>query len=440
MNTTGRKFLMQRERITRRQFLRTAAVTAAVFTGDGIFQHGNIRLNAAETVPQTAAPQTALPRFAVISDTHFGGGSDGGVARNAHGLKNLLLQGNLDAIFIVGDLTDNGRAKQYDQLLSVYKDESVIPSSQRVVFMMGNHEWYNDEGPEKNYLEKLGQPKHQYLDLKGYPFITVSMSGGGGNDYSEEGQKFLEEKLADADKKYPGKPIFVFFHIPPEKTSYGSHSWGNSVLPKYLEKYPQVVVFNGHTHTPVGDQRMIFQDKYTAINDGSMYYCCVEQNEISGKIHPEGNGDVQEGMIVNVQTGGKLDVERWDLRRNVAYQPWNVDWEKKNYRNQHDKTPPAFEPGVKPKVHLSGSGVFVTYPQAKDNDIVFRYFIEIKDGDTVIASHKQCSQFYLTIQQPDKLTAEFADLPKGKQLTASVKALDVFNNESAAIVSEKFTV
>jgi hypothetical protein len=128
------------------------------------------------------------------------------------------------------------------------------------------------------------------------------------------------------------------------------------------------------------------------------------------------------------------------LRRNVAYQPWNVDWIKKNYRNQNDKTPPKFKSGAKPKVHLSGDGALITYPQAKDNDIVFRYLIEVKDGDTVIASYKQFSQFYLTIQQPDKLTVEFADLPKGKQLTASVRALDVFNNQSAAIVSEKFTV
>ncbi|MDR2642331.1 MAG: hypothetical protein LBC74_06015, partial [Planctomycetaceae bacterium] len=207
-----------------------------------------------------------------------------------------------------------------------------------------------------------------------------------------------------------------------------------------LEKYPQVVVFNGHTHTPVGDQRMIFQDKYTAINDGSMYYCCVEKNEVSNGITPEGSNDVQEGIIVNVQDEDKFNVERWDLRRNVAYQPWNVDWKKKNYKNQNDKTPPRFESGVKPKVNLSGSGALVTYPQAKDNDAVFRYLIEIKDGNNVIASYKQFSQFYLTIQQPDKLTIEFANLPKGKQLTASVKALDVFNNESTAIISENFVI
>ncbi|MDR1141555.1 MAG: metallophosphoesterase [Planctomycetaceae bacterium] len=432
---------MQSEKTTRRQFLKTAAVTATLLAGDGILQNGNIRLNADETVSQTTTiPQNVLPRFAVISDTHFGGGNGGGVARNAHGLKNLLRQGNLDAIFVVGDLTNNGQAKQYDQLLSVYKNESVVPQSQRVVFMMGNHEWYNKEDPVKNYLDKLGQPKHQYIDLKGYPFITISMSGGGENDYNDEGQKFLDDKLADANQKYPNKPIFVFFHIPPKKTSYGSHSWGNTVLPKYLEKYPQVVVFNGHTHTPVGDQRMIFQDKYTAINDGSMFYCCVEKNELSNGITPEGNGDVQEGMIVNVQTGNNFNVERWDLRRNVAYQPWNVDWKNKNYKNQNNKTPPKFDSGIKPKVHVSGGGALVTYPQAKDDDAVFRYFIEINDGDKVIASYKQFSQFYLTIQQPDKLTAEFTDLPKGKQLTASVKALDVFNNESTTIVSENFTI
>jgi lipopolysaccharide export system protein LptA len=44
---------MQSEKTTRRQFLKTAAVTATLLTGDVIFQNGNIRLNADETVAQT---------------------------------------------------------------------------------------------------------------------------------------------------------------------------------------------------------------------------------------------------------------------------------------------------------------------------------------------------------------------------------------------------
>ncbi|MDR3232557.1 MAG: metallophosphoesterase [Planctomycetaceae bacterium] len=418
----------------RRQFLQVSSVCSGAALASAVFASG------ASSVAQGQPLNNTLPRFAVISDTHFGGGAGGGIPRNIRVVQNLLRQGKLDAIIIIGDLTNNGQAAQYDQLLKVYKDDKIVPASQRVVFLMGNHEFYNKEGAEKNYAEKIGQPKHQYIDIKGYPFITVSMSGGSVNDYNAEGQQFLKESLADADKKYPDKPIFVFFHIPPAKTSYGSHSWGNTVLPPYLEKYPQVVVFNGHTHTPVGDQRMIFQDKYTAINDGSCFYACIEEKEVSNGISPEGSGDVQDGLIVNVHAGSKLHIERWDLRRNVVYTPWDVDWKKKNYREVSDKESPKFADSAKPKVSVSGSGALVTYPQATDSDIVFRYIIDIKAGDETVASYKQFSQFYLTIQQPEKLTVEFNDLPKGKQLVASVKALDSFGNVSAAVVSEPFTV
>jgi Icc-related predicted phosphoesterase len=287
-------------------------------------------------------------------------------------LKNLQRTGHLDAVFVVGDLTDNGNAEQYDQLLSIFKDTSVIPATLPVYFMMGNHEYYTkkDENSVENYKTKIHQPMHQFIDIKGYPYITISCEGHGNNDYKEEAQKFLETHLAKADQEYAGKPIFVFFHFPPRNTSYGSHSWGSDVVVPYLEKYPQVVVFNGHVHTPVGDPRVIFQDKYTAINDGSVTYVAVVEGEVDRGPHPERNQEVADGLIVNVLPGSLLNVERWDTYRNVSYKPWHVDWKNKNYKGQTNSEAPKFEFGAKPNVQVTGTGCSVTYSQAKDDDIL----------------------------------------------------------------------
>ncbi|GHT12067.1 hypothetical protein FACS1894170_06440 [Planctomycetales bacterium] len=418
---------MSRKISQRRDFLKTLTVAGTAL--------------AASSFGMANAADNDLPRFAVISDIHCGCNRRP-LVKIPRTLKNLQRTGHLDAVFVVGDITDNGNTDQYDQLLSIFKDTSVIPATLPVYFMMGNHEYYTKKGENgiENFRTKINQPLHQFIDIKGYPYITIS-SEDGNNNYKEEAQKFLETHLAKADKEYPGKPIFVFFHRPPKDTTYGSvGGWGSDVLEPYLEKYPQAVVFNGHTHTPVGDPRMLFQDKYTVMNDGHVSELWVASGDVDAGVHPPQSLEVTDGLIVNVLPGSLLNVERWDTYRNVPFKPWRVDWKNKNYKGQRDSEAPKFEFGVKPKVQITGTGCLVTYPQAKDDDIVFRYFIEIKDGDTVAATVKQSSQFYLTTQMPEKLTAEFDKLPSGKKLTASVKAVDSFNNESAAIVSDAFSV
>jgi UDP-2,3-diacylglucosamine pyrophosphatase LpxH len=59
------------------------------------------------------------------------------------------------SVFVVGDLTEKGMAKQYDQLPAVFKDETIIPGSQRVVFMMGNHDFYSEENSVGNYASDM---------------------------------------------------------------------------------------------------------------------------------------------------------------------------------------------------------------------------------------------------------------------------------------------
>jgi Icc-related predicted phosphoesterase len=424
-------------KMTKREFLKVFTVT-----GTSLAIGRDVRLFGADTVvPPETHHSFSLPRFAVMSDAHFGTASGyGSYCKVSRALRNIVQKGNLDAIFVVGDLTENGTAKQYDQLWAVFKDENIIPVRQRVVFMMGNHEYHSKENSVDNYTTKIKQPLHQYIDIKGYPFITLSMSNRSG--YDNEVKLFLAEKMEDASKKYVDKPIFIFSHIPPANTCYGSKSDGNSVFLSILEQYPQAVFFSGHTHTPIGDPRTVWQGDFTSINDGSTCSLWSESGEVdneTGGWYRHGD-NTTEAMIVNVRAGSLLDIERWDTFHNEPMPNLPVDWKNKNYRNRIKKTVPTFADGVKPTVQITGNGCIVTFPQARDEEVVFRYFVEIKDGGKTVTLNKKSSEFFLNSMMPEKLSVDFFSLPPGKKLTANVTALDSFNNKSATIVSNEFII
>ncbi|GHT10832.1 hypothetical protein FACS1894170_03600 [Planctomycetales bacterium] len=438
--------------ISRRQFL---AATGAVATLSLVGS-------------TSAADDTSLPRFAVISDTHFENNRlEGSRVKVPKALKNLLSKTpKVDAIFVVGDLTDNGTPEQYEQLVATFNDKSNVPEGVAVYFMMG---FGHDSNPgsdaneiididgqkataaHTNYLKFTKQPLHQYIDIKGYPFITLSEGGDRQSPYNDEVKKFLAEKLADAAQKYPGKPIFVFMHIPPLDTCYGSlkhEGWGTGVFLSILNQYPQVVVFSGHSHFPIGDPRSIHQGKFTAVNDGSATYSEVEADMLNIGVHPEKHSYVTEGLITAVLPNGNVEIERWDTYRNEEILPrWLVeapfDGSNFTYKDRKDNTAPVFAEGAEPKVVVTETSYEVTFPQATDNEVVSRYRVEIFDGGHDVLRFSVFSQFYLNSEMPKELTVKFDKLPAseltGNELTAAVRAYDSYGNKTGRIWSKPFT-
>jgi Icc-related predicted phosphoesterase len=393
-----------------------------------------------------------LPRFAVISDLHFGNNRGlGPMVKVPNALKNIFSQKQINALFVVGDLTNSGRESEYNSLLKVFSDKTIVPDKIAVYFMMGNHDHISNKtvDPSKLYMDKLRQPLHQFVEIKGYPFITVSPTGSGSNDYNDNTKQFLSDKLKFSATKYKDKPIFVFFHHPPQNTCYGSstNNWGSTALIPILENYPQAVVFCGHSHFPIGDPRSIHQDKFTTINDGSTTYTGVEKGEISNtSILPEGFDNITEGLIVNVLQNGNVEIERWDTFRNEEILPrWTLesphDGNRFKYKKRNNNHAPVFADGSMPVVNnFTSDSCEVTFPQAKDDEIVHHYLIEILDGDKVIKSVKKCSQFYLNSWTPVELSVTFSKLPSGKTLIAEVTAIDSYKNKSIAIKSDTFVL
>jgi hypothetical protein len=312
---------------------------------------------------------------------------------------------------------------------------------------MGNHDNIDKDG-QAHYLRIVKQPLHQFVDIKGYPFITISMSGGSSNGFDEGASKFLSENLEAASKKYTNKPIFVFMHVPPLNTCYGSmahEGWGTAYFLDILNKYPQIIIFAGHSHYPVGDPRSIHQDKFTSVNDGSVTYSEVEQQIVAEGIHPNNYENITEGIIVNILANGNVEMERWDTFRNEEILPrWEVeapfDGSNFKYKNQNGLPAPVFAKGSAPVVEVKGRNCTVTFQQAKDNEAVHHYIVEVLSENKLVASISRFSQFYLNSDAPAELSVNFYALPAGKKYVAQVTALDSFNNSSGAIKSKTFSI
>lgn len=388
---------------------------------------------------------STCPHFVVMSDIHIGG--SGSTEKVPRAFKNLIKQDpDLDAIFICGDLTDYGQEEQYEQLTKILNDSNIIPKHIPVYLMMGNHDNYGDQNAE--FYKRLGQPLHQYITIKGYPFITISTRGTantGTSNHDEEAYNFLEEKLADAAKNFPGKPIFVFDHYPASNTVYGSDNWGNPRLYEIMKSYPQVIAFSGHSHFPLSDPRSIYQKDFTSINDGNISYSEINPGEVSEGIHPAGYDEVNEAVIVKVDNDANVEIVRWNTTNDQAIEPsWNI---LSPHNGQHflytDRTggeKPFFEEGASIKVSdITTDQCKVTFEQAQDDENVHHYLIEILQDNQAVASNKIFSGFYLQDRMPKELSVVIKGIPSNVILKARVTAYDSFDNTSEPLLSNPFS-
>ena len=425
--------------------------------------------------------------FGVISDIHFGNGvGEGPMVKVPQALKNLTSQGQLDVLAVVGDLANSGSASEYVQLVGVFQDKANFtkPVGQ-FLFMMGNHDNFSSDGKER-YQEGLkafndGKPYpfHQYVVIKGYPFITISQFSGDSNDtgstsagnaaYPQDNVAILESYLEQASQECPGKPIFVFTHVPPRWTVYGSWpeietggAWGMQVLNPVLNKYPQAVVFSGHSHYPLGDPRSIHQganpqssrqNYYTVINTASTTYSEVNPGAVAAGIHPQGYDYVTEGMILTELPNGDIEIRRYDTYRNeeigadkrwVLKAPFDGSMfqyaDKRDADDNPDGRPlrtggsaPVFTKSAELKAEVSAHKAVLTIPQAKDDECVFRYRIRVSKGGLVVSEKFIFSQFYLNSAMPQTLKCDINVLDSNTDYVVEVVAMDSYDNMSVPL-------
>lgn len=414
---------------------------------EGVVVISNSLGNSNEITFQQEAEIDKTFSFAVMGDLHYGLNKDGVLAdvRTPRALKMILeKQPAVKAIFICGDFTNGGEETQYQKITELVGNN--VPSSVNVFYMLGNHDTYQDAA-SSFYNSYVKQPLHQYIEKGGYPFITISVDHArkGSADYSTEATTFLKDKLVQATKDYPGKPVFVFSHSPSQLTPWGAR-WGYNTLHEILKKYPQAVHFTGHTHFTVEDERSIWQGDYTWMNVGPSHYANI-QKDITNSDYPASGNKVTEAVIVDLQQNTDIKITRLDTYHEKVIKenkPWLIEaphdgskFKYTNSRNGGEHPRMNTKPTVSDITELSCN---VTFPQGTDDDLLYHYIVEAVDVSTQQVAHTGLvfSHFYLREEKPATLDWKISGLKAGTNYIIRIKGVDSFNNQSEPIASDAF--
>lgn len=230
------------------------------------------------SLPKGMAPNEEygklLAEFQVISDIH--------IQDNCHNIAYKILLKKVRKIspqsiglFVVGDMTNNGRISEYEKHNQIYSSINGIPDC---FFTIGNHEFYDGGQAAQKEIEKRfisyakkpdgTSPSSQHYDfwINGYHFVFW------GNDgitkdllsatFTDETLSWLNNTLLE--KRDIKKPTFLFCHYPLISTVSGSlgefkngaftgiYGENATKLKAILKKFPEVVLFTGHQHFVLG--------------------------------------------------------------------------------------------------------------------------------------------------------------------------------------------
>lgn len=388
------------------------------------------------------------PSFAVISDIHLGDETYGQIY--SYRMPRVINTINkhdppVSNVIVIGDLADHGYEDEYRKIPN-YFDK--LQNGTQTIFMRGNHDNLRGEG--KEFYTRLVHPEvNRYIDIKGYPFITLSCDNSvyRGDSYDPETLAFLSKSLAAADRDYPGKPIFVFSHLLPRNTLSGSYpvSTGDleacaDGLDEILSEYPQVIHFSGHTHRNISLPRQIYQKNYTAVNDGSQ----KRDTYGGGYNHLGASSEVDydcitEGLFVHISDEDDVVIERWNTSRGINYEKdWVVsppfDGSNFTYMNRDGGKAPWWPEGSELKVsNKTATSCHLTFPQAIDDaEGVYYYRIDVVNEQftKVMSTLGQSALQYMGPKRPDFITVPLSNLPTGVTLKASVYARDYYDLDS----------
>lgn len=164
----------------------------------------------------------------------------------------LGLRQQPDAVVITGDLSDFGRAAEYEQLRRL-----LAPLAMPIYLLPGNHDDRDQmrrSFPDHGYLGSAGFIQYA-VDLGGIRLIAidscVSMQSHG--SLCEDRLAWLESKLA----LHAGEPVIIAMHHPPFRTLIGHMDEiglleGADALEALIARHPNVErIICGHLHRAI---------------------------------------------------------------------------------------------------------------------------------------------------------------------------------------------
>lgn len=293
-----------------------------------------------------------LFKVGITTDTHFGRPDVRGVER-VEKAWNLFKKHGCAAIANCGDIADRFLPKWYEEVCKlrtrVFDDPKTAP---REVWVYAGHDRIDMPGDTDkkgigNFAllkEKLRIPHEAYdrFSMAGFEFLVIPAAV----DFAR-----YEQMVADACRKTPGKPVFVFDHHPASRTTENSAIWGDGMRLRLLSKYPQVVHITGHAHGSLYNEQNIHQGAFTSVSAGCLTYF---SENYTGASHRE-TGQNRSVIVLEVFADHAV-FRRYSIDSGEeigADEPWTITWpydpkkpfySRENMRARH--TPADFPPGA----------------------------------------------------------------------------------------------
>lgn len=268
--------------MNRREFLQRSTVLAgAAYFGTPGF---------AEKVATLGEPNLVI---GIVSDIHLRGADTAGTF--IHTLEYFREQ-RVDGVIIAGDMADQGLLPQLQVVADAWfkvfpKNKGLNGKRTEPLFVYGNHDveahtWggtIKSVGKETAEAQGIGPQrakawkqcfKEDYQPIwmktvKGYHFI-------GAHWHDQNNVPGLAEFLDkhNAELTADGKPFFYIQHAHPKDTCNCAWAWGrdDGTVTKLLSKYPNAIAFSGHSHSPLDDDRDLWQGSFTSIGTSSLKY------------------------------------------------------------------------------------------------------------------------------------------------------------------------
>ena len=326
------------------------------------------------------------------------------------------------------------------------------------VTCLGNHDYWahvpgrTQEDCLRDFTAAIGDPPEQVVHkvVGGYDFIAFSSDNK--HSYDAEDCAKLVPALDAAVARDPSKPIFLVTHFHPKDTVDASHGGsGRPALREILNRYPQVVSFSGHTHSPLHDERCIWQGEFTAVNTSGLSYGCIPERceTLCGPILPFGR-EALYCMYMEV-FADRLEIHRYNAEDQVEIKPdrlWRVSLpyspEKAVYTaaRADSRRAPAFDPGTQMYFRYDYGYVYFVFDQARHDDFVHFYRLvldELDDSGAVVASksYRYVGNFFRLERNRDRrlvLKAPPNSMEAGKRYRCSMYPVETFGKEGEPLV------
>ena len=238
-------------------------------------------------------------RIGIVSDVHVTTPASTDNIRRAF---TFFRDRGADGVLIAGDLADYGFVEQLELVARTWFEvfpNDTAPDGHHVerLFVCGNHDM---EGWKYPYVRKacpdaetntarhlskhiaavwprlFGEPFAPLWikDVKGYKFVGCHhpIPGSGSTYYSKTDIDAFLQKHRDV--LLGTRPFFYTQHFHPRATCSAPWVWGQDAgfSTAALSRFPNCVAFSGHSHTPLRDERTIWQGAFTSVGTASLRY------------------------------------------------------------------------------------------------------------------------------------------------------------------------